>query len=308
MRRYWREQQPSRMFRGAELMRLMTGIVMLGVLYMLYTWAREPNTWRWLAPKPPVVSQEPPQILPPATGPTDEDPEQADEARNEFQAITDGTLNLGPEEMEAYGRLVEWVKSQSFDRLSQRAKNDVWYTNLYDAPDRHRGQLVALDLDVRRAQDLEVRRNGVDLHEAWGPTDESRGRLYDVIVVDYPPAMPVGYDIREEAKFVGYFLKLQGYESARAKPGQAPEKAPLLIGRLQWEPAAPPPPDNTQQWIWKAALVAGIGLVLGLWLAYNRLRRRPPPKRRIPPDAASGEVIPIDAWLERANFDANDEE
>ncbi len=44
--------------------------------------------------------------LPAATGPTDEDPDQAETAREEFQAVTDGSLTLGPEEMEPYDRLV----------------------------------------------------------------------------------------------------------------------------------------------------------------------------------------------------------
>ena len=82
---------------------------------------------------------------------------------------------------------------------------------------------------------------GVKLYEVWGVTPESRSRLYDLIVVDYPKEMPQGYDIRENVRFAGYFLKLQGYEPAGARPGQRPEKAPLLIGRLEWaSPAAPP--------------------------------------------------------------------
>ena len=52
--------------------------------------------------------------LPKATGPTDQDTDEAETAREEFQAITDGTLTLGPEEMEAYYRLLSWADSQLF--------------------------------------------------------------------------------------------------------------------------------------------------------------------------------------------------
>ena len=129
------------MFRGAELPRLMTGIVMLAVIFMLIVRSRDPDTWRWLASdadKPPsarrscrraqrTIRQDPqqrrPDPAPPqrgpgtasrtarpppqaATGPTDEDPDQAEAANEEFQAITDGTLELQREEMDPYDRLV----------------------------------------------------------------------------------------------------------------------------------------------------------------------------------------------------------
>ena len=85
----------------------MTGLVMLAVLYMLIVRAGEPNMWRWFAgndrPRRLPAEQQSRsrrlRRLPEATGPTDEDPDQAEEAREEFQALTDGTLKLGPEEM-----------------------------------------------------------------------------------------------------------------------------------------------------------------------------------------------------------------
>ena len=229
MRRYWRERSRPRMFRGAELPRLMTGIVMLAVLYMLYGWMRDANSWRWLAhddgkPAPAVKRlgrerRRPVEPLPAATGPTDEDPDQAATAREEFQAVTDGTLKLGPEEMEPYDRLVFWVKNQSFARLRQRAQPDLLFTNFYDEADKYRGQLVTLEMNVRRILDAGKNRDGSQLYEVWGFTTESRDRLYVAIVVDLPKGMPIGPSVHEKAMFAGYFLKLQGYQSAGAKPG-----------------------------------------------------------------------------------------
>jgi len=46
-----RDRPPSTLFRGAELPRLMTLAVMLGVLVLLIDLASEPETWRWLAPR-----------------------------------------------------------------------------------------------------------------------------------------------------------------------------------------------------------------------------------------------------------------
>ena len=287
MRRYWREQRPASMFRGAEPMRLVAGIFMLVLICMLMMRFRDPDMWRWLArnEEQPADRRKPrrrrrrrPPPLPAATGPTDEDPDQADEAREEFQVVTDGTLQIQPEEMEPYDRLVEWVKNQSFARLYRRREKGLRYTNLYDDPEKHRGELVALNLEVRVAEDAGKNRYGVPLYDAWAVTDESRGRLYSLIVVDYPKGMPMGFGIQAKAKFAGYFLKLQGYEPGSAKPGQAPEKAPLLIGRLEWEPTAVAAPriDSRQEWTWGLGLLAAIGLVLGLHLIYRKWIRRKP--------------------------------
>ncbi len=277
MRRYWRERRPPGMFRGAELTRLVSGLVMLAVLYQLIVWSLNADTWRWWVnqgnqPAPPARSAGPPASkptprLPPATGPTDEDPDQAETACEEFQALTDGTLTLGPEEIEPYDRLIEWVKNQSFARLYARAKKGLRYTNLHDDAERHRGELVALDVELRLASDEGKNRFGVPLYEAWAVTDQSVGRLYDLIVVDFPTGIPLGQFIHEKAQFVGYFLKLQGYRLRPGKAWPAPEKAPLLIGRLQWEPAAvvaAPVPVATQGWTWGLSLLAVIGAVLVL--------------------------------------------
>jgi hypothetical protein len=307
MRLSRRELPAARLFRGTERARLITGIVMLAVLAMLYSRMRDPDTWRWLTPNPTVVPQQPVQSPPAATGPTDEDPDQAKAASEEFQAVTDGTRQLQPEEQEVYDRLVEWVKHQSFAALRRRARHNLWYTDLYDVPDKHRGVLVALDLDVRRAQFVGENRYGVRLHEVWGLTDESRGRLYDVIVVDYPNGMPLGYDINAKAEFAGYFMKLQGYEPAAAKPGAPHEKAPLLIGRLQWEPTAVPSTDNTLEWTIGLSLLAAIVALITLRWAYRKCFSPTAAPRSAIPGPAETEVISVETWLEQAGFTADDE-
>ena len=297
------------MFRGAELPRLIAGIVLLLVIVLLMVRLRDPGMWLWVAPQPLAVSQEPtqepPKALPAATGPTDEDPDQAAAAREEFQVIVDGSLQIQREEMEPYDRLVEWVKNQSFARLDQRATKGLRYTDLYDDAEKHRGELVALDLDVRLAGDAGENRYGAALHDAWAVTDESRGRLYSLVVIDYPPEMPIGYNIHAKAKFAGYFFKLQGYEPASAKPGQAPENAPLLIGRLEWTPsaAATLPLGGQQEWLWGLVLLAVIALVFGFrWMYHKSSRQKPASYGRIP-EPASGEVVPIEQWLDQSDFD-----
>ena len=134
----------------------MTAVVMLMVLFMMFRWARDPGTWRWLVTvtsdstasagnDQPQAHQGPPPPVPAATGPTDEDFDQSEAAKEEFQAVTDGSLQMQPEEMEAYYRLVKWVKNQSFARLYQNAERGLWYSDLHDSPNKHRGDVIALN-------------------------------------------------------------------------------------------------------------------------------------------------------------------
>ena len=87
-----------------------------------------------------------------------------------------------------------------------------------------------------------------------------------------------------------------------------PDKAPLLIGRLRWKSVVTPPEDKTWEWVWGLTLLAVIGAVLVLRLVYGRMIRHKPAPRSITSDAATGEVMPIDAWLERSGFGADEDE
>jgi hypothetical protein len=247
--------------------------------------------------------------MPKATGPTDEDAKESAAAREEYQAITDGATTLGPEEMEAYSRLVRWVHDQSWERLERRAKKGLRYTDLYDDVSKHRGELVALDVDIRAAGDAGKSRDGIALCDAWGATEESRGRLYSLIIVDYPPKMPTGYNIRVKAKFAGYLLKLQGYQPGSAKPGQKPEKAPLLIGRVQWEPGPVATSANSgwQEWIWVFGLVAVLAVGWGFHWIYAAMTHGPPIAASRVCSAGPGEVISIEQWLDEAGFSEDTE-
>ena len=308
MRRYWEERSPPSMFSGSLLLRLVSGLGMLVIVALLIARMGEPGTWRWLAgdngPPPAKRPTAPPAPIPPATGPTDEDPDQAEMAREEFQALTDGSLELRREEMEPYYRLVFWVKNQSFERLWRRAKKDLIYTNFYDSPDKYRGKLAALDVDVRQVLDAGKGRDGTQLYELRGFTAHSWGRPYFLIVIDLPKGMPVGPSVHERVKFAGYFLKLQGYEPAEAKPGDPIQKGPLLIGRIEWKPPVAAPVEESRDWIWWVALLAIVGLVLAVRFFYWKLK----PRRPARPSAVSpeGEEFSIESWLDNPDLNIDE--
>ena len=136
------------------------------------------------------------------------------------------------------------------------------YTNFYDEPDKYRGQLVTMDLDVRQVVDAgDKNRLGITFVRGVGKTTQSWSRLYVAVVVDYPKGYGPGRIVRQRRRcsLQGYFLKLQGYVPYKAKPGTAPEKAPLLIGRLAWAPPAPAAAGQSQPWPWGTGEPQAVG-------------------------------------------------
>ncbi len=172
--------------------------------------------------------------------------------------------------MNAYKRLVKWVRNQPWEALEKRAKKNPIFDEFNANPAKHRFQLFELDLDVRLVRNLDkVKDLDQPLSEVWGVTAESRDHLYDAVVVDLPAAMPTG-DVFEKAKVVGYFFKLQGYEPGNARPNAKPLLAPLFIGRIQWQPAAVPA-VQASDWKWGLGAVAVI-VVVALALGFATMR------------------------------------
>jgi hypothetical protein len=254
---------------------------------------------------PQRVNGKPLDLPPPPTGPTDLDEDERGAATEEFQAVTDRTLELHPEEMNAYWRLFSWVQNQSLAGLSKRAVKDVVYNDFIQSPDDFRGRLVAMELNVRRVLRSPATKNPLgikNVYEVVGFTTESQAWLYFGLTADLPKGMPVGSAVEDEATFYGYFLKLQGYYRAGAKPDERALAAPLLIGRLVWHSsaAAEARGESFSQLFWVAIIGAGVLVAGGVWLVvrFNR-------GSSAVAAAARGRVlplpsVPIDQWLRGA--------
>jgi hypothetical protein len=240
--------------------------------------------------------------LPPLpTGPTDLDEEEREGAREEFQAVTDRTFEMHPEEMNAYWRLFSWAQNQSVAGLSKRAVKDVVYNDFIQTPDDFRGRLVALDLNVRRVLRGPATRNRVgikNVYEVVGFTTESQAWLYFCLAADLPKGMPVGSTVEENATFYGYFLKLQDYYRAGASPDEKPLTAPVLIGRLVWHSAAAAEArgETFSQFFWAAIMGAGLLVAGGIWLVVRMGGKSSGNAGRVLPVPA----VPMDQWLEGA--------
>jgi hypothetical protein len=305
---------------AAPGLRLASMIAMLAVLALLISRAADPNTWTWLtgeSPKgakeiigpSPVVSQE--TGVP--TGPTDLDSEEREAADEQFLAITDGTTELSREEMPAYWRLFKWVEHQSLVDLQQRAKVDAVLNGFMQRPEEQRGKLFRLDLNVRRvlAYDAPANSAGIEkVYEIWGWTTESKAWLYCVLTAHLPAGMPEGPDVHERATFAGYFLKVQGYQAAGAAPGDKPLAAPLLVGRVAWQPAASAARSNESgSWLWWfAGIACAYGVVrMGIWL-WVRTRSPQPEVLSAARSASRSKRANLRGWLAEAKRNSDDGE
>lgn len=274
------------------MMRLTSGIVLLGIVGLMYLQTRKTDAWRSIATEsessaaPVAPWQE--RVVP---HPGHTDPAEIEGFKEERQAITD-QAPLAMEEMPAYWRLVKWAYAIPGAELRKQARTDLLFTHLFQASEQNRGQLVDVRLHVRRMAQHTAPKNSAGVttvYEAWGPSQDSQTFPYCVVFVDLPPGMKVQSDAFFDARFVGFYLKKLAYRDALG----ADRSAPLLIGRVvfddviarQFEPA---PSGLTVPW------VVGIVLTLVLIVALTQLfGRAPRPRTRAP----TNDEATVDAFL-----------
>jgi len=270
----------SSFYRSGGTLRLASVVTMLVVVGLLMSRASDPNNWVWLTGKADgdkrtageigqLATSEADEI---SSGPTDTDPEEREGASEQFQAVSDRTIELAREEMPAYWRLFGWAEHQTLTDLQQRADKSAVLNQFIQIPDEQRGKLFQLDLNVRRVLSYDAPANSAGIqkvYEIWGWTTESKAWLYVVLTAHLPPGMPVGPDVNERVTFAGYFLKVQGYHAAGAGPRDKPLTAPLLIGRVAWQaPPARVSANSTDLWMQGAItfLVLLGALGLAIWI------------------------------------------
>ena len=177
--------------------------------------------------------------------------------------VSDNTLRMAKREMPAYWELVRRASISTFNELNELANSKTKFNDFYREPAKHRGELVSLELVVRRVTrfDAEVgNAAGVrSVYEIWGSTDQSHAWLY-VFITD---KLPAGFDeeslLRKKANFAGYFLKLLAYHPGSAPPNAKPLLAPLLVGRFNDIPQTAQSVNNDfsgwASWLLTAAVV-----------------------------------------------------
>jgi hypothetical protein len=251
------------------------------------------------------AGQTPAPNVPTAAGPTDQDEMEAAAAEEDFDFIVDNSIEVHPEEMPAYERLTRWVINQPYQRLAARAmaKNPSYGAFITNPQDfRQPGKLFNFEVHLRMVIKFDVKlkfhdeddpHDPVTLYEMWGTTDESRGRLLHFLVYDPPAGLPVGKDVREDVRFVGYFFRVQGYEPAKAGLNARVQLAPSFIGRIAWKAREPGIALSSSELPWLLLIGGGLAAMVIVWVSYLVLGRRsrnlaylttnlpPPPSMRV---------------------------
>lgn len=274
------------------LSRAWSCLLLLILVGMLYSQLRQPGMWSWLATGAPAeaesaASRSPatPEVI--VAGPNDQDPVEVAALQDEL-AVMEQRTPLRYREMAAYWRLLGWSRTRSSQDLEQTAMRDVAFTQLWEDPEKYRGQLIRLRLHVRRVLHYEASENpqgARNVYEAWGWTDESRSFPYVVVFLDKPTGLPLGTDIRGEVVFVGYFLKIMSYSAFDKQRG-----APLLVGRVRLvstpSTTRTSPAENLG---WLLFVMAGAVLIAAIsawWWRPGRKLRGHRPQSMLEPDFA----------------------
>jgi len=276
---------------ASEATRIVRMIGLLVILGLIYQHARKPETWTWLAPDQNELLAEAPARAEPMVqagttnngreswqetiieGPTGEDGDERAEARRLFQAVTD-KAPLVKSEMPAYWQLLKWALAEPMVKLEGRADRNAVFVQLFEEPDKFRGELIRLRLHIKRILKYDAPGNSAGIkavYEIWGWTDDSRSYPYVVITSELPPGYKLGADVPDEGMFVGYFLKWMNYTAF-----DKTRTAPLLLGRIRR--VGPASPVNrglklaqSDEWIlWGSGGL--IILSVAGWVIFGRLR------------------------------------
>ena len=245
--------QPTSFFSGRELLRLLTLLVMLAVIGMTIYNFRASSQSAKLALSGADTATAPGTAAPAdktdaaAAGsgetkaeaaPETEGPAEHDAFANEAQVVMDLATAIHPVEMPAYNRLLQWAGRLRPSSKAQAAT--ITFHDLIKKPNQNRAKLMKVRLRVRRVQSYPLPSDGPPqtVYELWGWPVAADGWLYVVVTPELPKGFPAAGIVDETVDVVGYFFKLQGYHPAESKPNAKPLAAPLVIGKVEWLPAA----------------------------------------------------------------------
>ena len=230
---------------------------------------------------------------------TDLDPDEWKDAVQDFEPIQDATLEPTGVEMKAYWRVLHWVDLQSLEALKARTKGQKTpsfrdLTNKSSA-ELLRGKLYKIDLHVIQIMEVPVPKDNPlgkeKLYELYGVNQKSGKWMWCGVTDEIPPGMKIGSKLEYDLTFHGYFFKIQGYQARDSAPNSKLIRAPLLMGRIEWQPPPPlalqAPADTTREWILGGAIVGLLGLAALLFYLFVGREDRNSPGPGLPSQGAS---------------------
>jgi hypothetical protein len=136
------------------------------------------------------------------------------------------------------------------------------------------------------------------LYEAWVITPDAPKFPYNCVFEEPPEGFPVGTNVSERVVFNGFFLKIMKYQA-----GDVARGAPVLVGKLGWDPQPAPPPaaESNRTLLWSLIILGAMFLIsLGRWV-YQLFHSLSRPRSRTTPSSHPTEDIPPEdliAWVD----------
>jgi hypothetical protein len=188
--------------------------------------------------------------------------------------IKDGkTLPSAASDGQEFDALLEvltqtWYTSpRAFEKA---ARHDLGFRQLFENPEKYRGEVVHVEGRLRLVQRWEpplmAREAGVPLMYEAAIFDAASGdNPYIVFVMEAPEGVPLEQKVNEPATFDGYFYKKWRYKALDSTKPTEYREAPLLIGRSLkvQKGAAATPPEEVLGW----TTLLGVSLVAVLSVA-----------------------------------------
>ncbi len=271
-------------FHGSELPRLL----MLGAV-MVLGWGL---VWRF-------AIQLPQQAEPVARAEPKPEPVVADHA-DEFETVTDRTP-MSFRDNAAYAYLLAKARKQTPVELAAASRRDILLTHIWERPELYRGVPIHILGTLKRLIRYEAKMSKTGwIYEASIFTPEASRFPYQCVFEETPVGLPLGAELTERVVFNGYFLKIMKYQAADGARG-----APVLVGKLGWEPHAAPAPAPAREsnpLLYWSLVVLGVMflLSLGRWV-FQLSRFLSGPRSTITPASRPAEDIApgeLEAWVD----------
>ena len=178
------------------------------------------------------------------------------------------------------------------------SRRDVLLPHLWQNPELYRGvpiHLLGTALRMLRYQS-KLSQTGW-IYEASIVTPDAPRNPFVCVFEDAPKGLPIGANVSERVVFNGYFLKIWKYQARDVARG-----APLLVGRIGWEPREPSTADGNNATLRWTLIALGAMFVLSLarWM-YQLVRvfKAPSVSPLIASASPTEEIDPedLDAWV-----------
>lgn len=263
-------RRPTYGFNWNHQVRLVSALAFLGILYLMIRVGQQTSQGSWGSVE--KVSESTPAELPKPTGPTDLDADERAKAEHDYQAINDRTP-LDAVDMPTYWRFLAWSRAQPFELLRSRADPKISVREMFERSAPTRGKIVRLNLTVRQAlqytETFQSKAKASTVYEIRGWMPETQSQPYIVVFEDLPEGFPLGLNLREKVRFVGYFLKIYSYEDGMGEK----RLAPVLVGKVEWTKEKGDKRYGFAFADWKttALWLAGLGVV---WYTLRRMLTR----------------------------------